>query len=129
MYLSVLNLCYVIDITLLFFTNSLRLSISVLFFSKWFILFLVWAASKQFLKCWNLRFLFMTHFFVFFFCFLSSSLLSFRQLYAFALNPKNYLMIFPPNPSFISWITFSVFTLGNGLSISKFEVPNLVSTS
>ena len=69
LYLSVLNLCYVINITLLFFTNSLRLSISVLFFSKWFILFLVWAASKQFLKCWNLSFLFMTHFFVFFFVF------------------------------------------------------------
>ena len=50
-------------------------------------------------------------------------------LYVFGLNPTNLFMICPPNSSSVSLITFLFFPLGNGLSISKFEVSNLVSTS
>ena len=71
-----LNICSVFNITLLLFMNSLRLSTSILFFSKSFVLFSIWAASKQFLCSWNLRF-FMTQVFVLF-AFSSSSLLSFK---------------------------------------------------
>ena len=66
----------------------------------------------------------MTHFFVTF-TLLSSSLLSSK----WALHPTNFSMICPPNSCFINLITFLFFPLGNGLSISKFEVSNLVSTS
>ena len=38
-------------------------------------------------------------------------------------------MICPPDSFFISPITFLFFPLGNGLSISKFEVSDLVLTS
>ena len=38
-------------------------------------------------------------------------------------------MIFPLSSSRINPITFSFFPLGNGLSNSQFEVPNVVSTS
>ena len=44
-----LNLCCVFNITLLFFTNSLRQSTSMLFFSRGFILFSVSAVYNQFL--------------------------------------------------------------------------------
>ena len=63
------------------------------------------------------------------FAFLTLLLLSFKWLYVFALNPTNSVMICPPNSSFINQITFLFFPLGNGLSNSKFEVSNLLSTS
>ena len=79
--LSLLSLCCVFSISLLFFMNSfwssLRLSTSIFFFLKKFIFLSIWAVSKQFLKSWNLSFLFMTHFFALF-AFLSSSPLSFK---------------------------------------------------
>ena len=50
--LSLLNPCWVFNISLLFYTNSfsssLRLSAWILFFSKSFTLFPIWGASKQF---------------------------------------------------------------------------------
>ena len=48
--LSLLNLYFVFNIDLLFLMNYfLRLSMSIWFFSRWFVLFSVWVASKQFL--------------------------------------------------------------------------------
>ena len=74
---TLLNLCFFLNISLLFFMNSfwssLRISTSISYFSKWFILLSIWDASKQFLQTWNLSFLFMAHFFVPF-AFLSLSL-------------------------------------------------------
>ena len=46
---SLLNLCCVFNISSLFLMNSSELSTSVLFLSKYFILFSISAASKQFL--------------------------------------------------------------------------------
>ena len=68
LYFSLLNLCYVFNINLLFLMNSLWssliLSVSALMFSRWFIIFSSWVASKQLLTFANLSFLFMTHFFL-----------------------------------------------------------------
>ena len=89
---SLLNLCCVFNISSLFLMNSSELSTSVLFLSKYFILFSISAASNQFLQSCNLSFLFMTQFFVPFAC-LPLSLLSFKQLYVFALYPTNSFMI------------------------------------
>ena len=64
--LSLLNLCCIVNIDLVFLMNCLwfflRLSILILLFSKYVILFSSWVASKRFLKFSNLSFLFMTHF-------------------------------------------------------------------
>ena len=45
------------------------------------------------------------------FAFLSSSLLSYEQLYVFAFNPRNSFLICPHNPSFLSPIIYSFFLL------------------
>ena len=65
---SLLNLCHVFNIVLLFFINFLsfffflKQSMLILFFSRYFILFSSLIASKQFLLFSNLSFLFITHF-------------------------------------------------------------------
>ena len=68
LYLSLWNLCCIFNINLLFLMNSLWscliLSMSALMFSRWFIIFSSWVASKHLLKVTNLNFFFMTHFFV-----------------------------------------------------------------
>ena len=44
-------------------------------------------------------------------------------------HATNSFMICKPNSSFISPIIFLFLSLGNGLSISKFEASDLFSTS
>ena len=63
----------------------------------------------------------MIHFFVPF-AFLFLSLFSFKLLYLFARNPTNSFINCLPDLYFISPITFLFFPLGNGLSLSKFEM-------
>ena len=99
--LSLLNLYCVFNITLLFFTNSWRQSPWILFFLKFFILFSIWAASKQFLLSWNLKVSFYDTLFCAF-CFFI-----FIIVIAFALNQTNSVMNCPPNSSFTSPFYFS----------------------
>ena len=55
----------------------------------------------------------MTNFFVSF-AFLSSTSSSVKWLYNFGLKVAKFVIIFPPNLSFINQVTFAVFPLGNG---------------
>ena len=79
---SLLNRCCVFDIDLLFLMNSLwffkTIYISFIF-SRWFILFSSWVASKEFLKFSNLSYFFMTHFFCVF-CFFNCLLSNYKFL-------------------------------------------------
>ena len=63
--------------------------INFVFFSCWFILFLIWVAFNQSLYSSNLRFLSMTHFFVNF-DFLSPSLLSLSHLIHLSLTQLHF---------------------------------------
>ena len=118
-----LNLCCVFSIRLFFvnsFWSSLRLSTSVLYFSKWFVLFSIWDASSLTLKS---KFSFYGKLFCALCCFF------FHRCYllnsCFFINPTNSFIIWQPNSSFINPVTFIFFPLGYGLPNSKFEVSNL----
>ena len=94
LYLLFLNICCVFGITLSFFKNSLRLSVSILFFSTWFNLFSVWAASKRFLNSWNLSLPFKKHFFVFFLVFYLHHCCLLNGCMFLLLIQKNLLWLF-----------------------------------
>ena len=95
--LSLLNICCVFNINLLFLMNTLWyfliLSISVLWFSRWLMLFSSWVAYKKLLLISNLSFLFMTHVFVPF-AFLSSLPSSINSSYKFLLLMQQILSWF-----------------------------------
>ena len=90
--------------------NSLGLSTSILF---------IFLNGLKVFIILKFTFYFFDTLFCAFFFFLSSSLLSFKYLYVFALNQANYVMICPSNSSFTSPITFLLFPLGNDLSVLK----------
>ena len=80
LYLSFLNLCWVFNTNLIFSTSflwsSLRQSTLISFSSKWFTLFIIWEALNSF---YNPGFNFSFYGTLFcLFCFLLSSLLSFK---------------------------------------------------
>ena len=110
---SLLNLCWVFNISL-FFINSLWIPLRLqhFIFSNCFVLFSSWVASKHF---------YLTHFCPFFF-FIFFAII-FKKLSAFPLIPTSYFIIFPPNLSFVKPITFLCFPFSNVWShISCFNI-------
>ena len=103
--------------------SFLRMSSLILFFFEWFILFSIWAASKQFLKSSNLSFLFMAHFLLF--CLHHCCLLN-RYVFLLLIQLMFSWLLHLILISLIQ-LLFYFFRLGSGLANSIFEVSNLAS--